>query len=149
MEKHTRPYICSNAACNGADFGDKAGLQRHEKERHGPIKFFCPVASCSRHRRGFPRKWNLDSHIAARHEELGAKGAKSATAVENSQSPNTEMEQPKTADEATNIANGTETLSSKLEQLEIRKKELAESQAAVDADIRAVKRAMLLMTSNL
>lgn len=37
---------------------------------HEASVFFCPVESCNRHTRAFPREYNLGDHIARVHKEL-------------------------------------------------------------------------------
>jgi len=54
-------------------FSSKAVLTRHEKEAHrmhAAHQFFCPVSSCERHNRGFPREYNMGDHIQRVHREL-------------------------------------------------------------------------------
>jgi hypothetical protein len=54
-------------------FSSKAVLTRHEKEAHGlhaAHPFFCPVDSCERRTRGFPREYNMGDHISRVHKEL-------------------------------------------------------------------------------
>jgi len=67
MDRHTRPYTCHITSCRGLDFGDHGGLLRHQREKHGNVKFFCRIAGCTRNRRGFNRKRNLDAHMATLH----------------------------------------------------------------------------------
>lgn len=62
QDKHNRPYTCSHTACNGQTFADKGGLQRHERERHGSETYTCPILSCKRNKKGFPRQNNLIAH---------------------------------------------------------------------------------------
>jgi hypothetical protein len=147
MEKHTRPYSCLNPACNDVNFADKAGLQRHEKEKHGTVKVLCPVSSCPRHKRGFPRKRNLESHIVARHQKV----ERSVNAIfdKNSESPksieNDDNEDFQAFGGVVKASGHMDRLKTKLQELETRKKELVESQAKVDADIQAVQRTMQLV----
>jgi hypothetical protein len=54
-------------------FSSKAVLTRHEKEAHrmhAAHQFFCPVPSCERHNRGFPREYNMGDHIQRVHRDL-------------------------------------------------------------------------------
>lgn len=72
IDKHIRPYICKDLLCKGRDFGDKGGLSRHQKEVHGinnPKIYLCPVRTCKRHQKGFPRKYNLFDHQKRRHPQ--------------------------------------------------------------------------------
>jgi len=69
-DKHTKPYSCTEPLCDRINFGDKAGLQRHERERHGKHgapRYFCQVETCSRHLKGFPRRKNRDVHVRTCH----------------------------------------------------------------------------------
>ena len=60
--KHSKPYICQVPNCKHTRFGDKGGLDRHNREVHGSQTHCCPITSCKRHVRGFPRKYNLFEH---------------------------------------------------------------------------------------
>ena len=60
--KHSKPYICQVPNCKHTRFGDKSGLDRHNREVHGSQTHCCPITSCKRHVRGFPRKYNLFEH---------------------------------------------------------------------------------------
>ncbi|KAH7379645.1 hypothetical protein BKA64DRAFT_229682 [Cadophora sp. MPI-SDFR-AT-0126] len=60
--KHSKPYICQVPNCKHTRFGDKGGLDRHNREVHGSQTYCCPITSCKRHVRGFPRKYNLFEH---------------------------------------------------------------------------------------
>ncbi|KAI9801974.1 MAG: hypothetical protein M1825_003029 [Sarcosagium campestre] len=69
MDRHTRPYKCDRTGCDAPAFGDAGGLFRHQREVHKtrdddrPItEYICPIASCPRNTRGFPRRWNLVEH---------------------------------------------------------------------------------------
>ncbi|KAE9373000.1 hypothetical protein N431DRAFT_337096 [Stipitochalara longipes BDJ] len=61
-DKHNRPYVCTVLGCKHPRFGDKGGLDRHAREVHGNATHYCPIPSCKRHTRGFPRKYNLFEH---------------------------------------------------------------------------------------
>ncbi|PMD16780.1 hypothetical protein NA56DRAFT_302231 [Hyaloscypha hepaticicola] len=159
MDKHTRPYSCQVPQCHGRDFGDKAGLQRHEKEKHGIAKFCCPVLACSRSARGFGRKRNLDLHIASKHrvQVTGAGPMTDRTTNEEASMgfasrENSEMEESGTkivADLGLLVAPpGVESLRATLRELEAKKTELAEGQAKVDAVIDSLKRTMQLVMKN-
>jgi hypothetical protein len=72
VDKHSRPHICKEPQCNNRDFGDKGSLRRHEKEVHlmySPKLYLCPVRSCKRHQKGFPRKYNLFEHQKRCHQQ--------------------------------------------------------------------------------
>lgn len=159
MDKHTRPYSCQDPQCHGRDFGDKAGLQRHEKEKHGIAKFCCPVLACSRSARGFGRKRNLDLHIASKHraQVTGVRPMTDGTTNEgesmtSASRDTTGMEESSTkivADVGLLVApQGIESLRVTLRELEAKKTELAEGQAKVDAVIDSLKRTMQLVLKN-
>jgi hypothetical protein len=159
MDKHTRPYSCQDPQCHGRDFGDKAGLQRHEKEKHGIAKFCCPVLACSHSARGFGRKRNLDLHIASKHQAqvTGVGPMTDGTTNEEAGMGSTSRENTGTEESGTNIVGdvgllvapqGIESLRATLRELEARKTELAEGQAKVDAVINSLKRTMQLVLKN-
>lgn len=69
MDRHDRPYRCQQVGCDAPPFGDIGGLFRHRREVHKmrdgdrPLsEHFCPISTCERHTRGFPRRWNLLEH---------------------------------------------------------------------------------------
>src|ERR1700730_7089371 len=64
QDKHTRPYSCHHASCNGKNFGDKGGFERHKREVHGSKVYKCPVLYC---KRGFKRRYNLVRHQMRAH----------------------------------------------------------------------------------
>lgn len=73
LESTLKTNICRHADCNGMQFSSKAVLTRHEKEAHGmhaASQFFCPVPTCDRHARGFPREYNMGDHITRVHRDL-------------------------------------------------------------------------------
>jgi hypothetical protein len=75
LDQVKRPYICSYANCPGpiTAFARKYDCRRHEREKHGKqraIMLYCPVISCKRHTRGFPRKDHLKLHIRNKHPQL-------------------------------------------------------------------------------
>ncbi|ERF72194.1 hypothetical protein EPUS_02081 [Endocarpon pusillum Z07020] len=65
--KHGKPYICQVPDCKHTRFGDKGGLDRHNREVHGSQTHCCPITSCKRHVRGFARKYNLIEHLKRCH----------------------------------------------------------------------------------
>jgi hypothetical protein len=158
LDKHTRPYSCGK--CSRVNFPDKAGLQRHMKEKHGPLteKFLCHEQTCPRHRRGFSRKRNLESHVRVRHEaptsiETGAGlGANGTSAGDSFVSPGSSHIVEQTVDsQGDNGGLGASTEMErhklKLMELELRQKGLEVCQREVDDDIQAVRRTMGLLFS--
>lgn len=153
MEKHTRPYSCENPQCNGRNFGDKAGLQRHEKEKHRSEKFCCPVGACPRSARGFGRKRNLDLHISRRHRGQMTDGVAVTEGPMNeevgmsSDSLNSVGVGRSITDSVRRLElfvapEGIESLRATLREFEARKTKLAEDHAKVDAVIDSLKKAM-------
>lgn len=82
MDKHTRPYICSEPGCEKIQgFTYSGGLLRHQREvhkQHGGPKAprMCPHRSCNRSTgTGFSRKENLNEHLRRVHRGVGVDGA--------------------------------------------------------------------------
>lgn len=103
------------------------------------------TSACSQHvprqNRGFPRKRNLDTHIAPRHQKSRRTSAV-PTRYPASSEPVDKVSNVNfnTLNPTTQIHGELGTLETELRDLEVRKKALVEDQAAVDADIEAVKR---------
>ncbi|KAH6684224.1 hypothetical protein B0J14DRAFT_572418 [Halenospora varia] len=68
MDKHLRPYKCTDHNCKSKDFGTAGDLKRHRHSAHGTRVHTCPVSSCKRHRHGFTRKDNLTDHMKRIHK---------------------------------------------------------------------------------
>jgi hypothetical protein len=146
MDKHTRPYTCLDASCGGINFGDKAGLLRHEREKHGALKYLCPISTCTRNRRGFARKRNLDAHIKTRHRSTSSNVEGIANSPESIDSQEL-MDEDQTVAEETGVLGDMSGLRTKLHDLETRKRELAACQAKVEEDIQAIKRTIQLVAT--
>ncbi|KAK5944568.1 hypothetical protein PMZ80_003850 [Knufia obscura] len=79
MDKHERPYKCSEPTCEqNPGFTYSGGLLRHMREVHkkgvGPARrpLFCPHANCIRSTgEGFTRRENLEEHLRRRHSYTG------------------------------------------------------------------------------
>ncbi|KAE9365902.1 hypothetical protein N431DRAFT_487789 [Stipitochalara longipes BDJ] len=146
MNKHARPFTCKNPTCNGTNFGDRAGLQRHEREKHQAARYFCQISACPRHSKGFARKTHLDMHMLARHKL----GASNSPAPQNPESPEFDrevetMEGGQIEKENCDMVwSGLDGLSAKLKELEAKRKLLATSQLKVEEDILAVQRTLQL-----
>src|SRR5277367_7016043 len=74
MDKHERPYKCTEAGCEKLQgFTYSGGLLRHQREVHKKnattkATLFCPEPNCNRHSgTGFTRRENLNEHIRRRH----------------------------------------------------------------------------------
>ncbi|KAG4436020.1 hypothetical protein IFR05_008497 [Cadophora sp. M221] len=162
MDKHTRPYTCHNPTCTNVDFGDKAGLRRHERERHGVVKFCCSIPSCRRHVKGFARKRNLDLHVKTCHRVLIGQGGSGETVAEDGISESSKMveeEDEGEGEEEEEMSSGvgserrecsiveSTSLQVKLQELEAEKRELEMRQSRVDEDILALKRVLQIVSS--
>jgi hypothetical protein len=88
---------------------------------------FCPVASCKRQQKGFPRKYNLFEHMKRSHPNFSQKG------------------QDRTQGEEAEIRGTRDGISSgggrMIEELE----RLCAIKAKVDGDIRALERTMSIL----
>ena len=78
MDKHTRPYICTEPGCEKIQgFTYSGGLLRHQREvhkQHGGPKAprMCPHPDCKRSSgTGFSRKENLNEHLRRVHRGVG------------------------------------------------------------------------------
>ncbi len=76
MDKHDRPYRCSDPECAKLPgFTYSGGLLRHEREvhnKHGGPKatLRCPHPDCKRHTgKGFTRRENLNEHVRRVHSD--------------------------------------------------------------------------------
>ncbi|KAH7319354.1 hypothetical protein BKA65DRAFT_100629 [Rhexocercosporidium sp. MPI-PUGE-AT-0058] len=58
----SQTYTCSYMECRNRKFSDQACLSRHLREKHDPEMHYCPITTCNRHRKGFPRRLNLLAH---------------------------------------------------------------------------------------
>jgi len=74
MDKHERPYKCTESGCEKLQgFTYSGGLLRHQREVHKKnattkATLFCPEPNCNRHSgTGFTRRENLNEHIRRRH----------------------------------------------------------------------------------
>ena len=137
QDKHSKPYTCSVPACRHPRFGDKGGLDRHAREVHGSKAYCCPIATCKRHTRGFPRKYNLFEHQKRCHpgQSLGTTTA-AVSGVEGFQQAQ-DGEEGASSPESVDIAKlaGVETrrVHEKLRALLAKRVEL-------DKDIEALRR---------
>ncbi|CZR60415.1 uncharacterized protein PAC_10311 [Phialocephala subalpina] len=152
LDKHTKPYGCLELICNGLGFGTKADLQRHEREKHGKVKFLCPLAACKRNSLGFSRKRNLDLHVQNRRKLGDGRERRDNNSGQDISNINNKVSNSSTTDfsftnpaevqdeNASNI--GTTELKTKLQEREAERKELGLRQARVEAEIQALKMAL-------
>jgi hypothetical protein len=149
MGKHTKPYICTETSCSRPNFSDKAGLRRHESEKHrkhGAVRYYCQLESCPRNREGFARKRNRDSHVKTCRKTSSRQGVIDYSPIGDvedfSKYPESSVgEVEMNDDQVVSGRNGgvgeMDSLRSKLQELETRKRELAVSQARVEEDVQA------------
>jgi hypothetical protein len=142
MDKHTRPFTCKNPICNGTNFGDRAGLQRHEREKHQEAKHFCQISTCPRHKRGFARKNHLELHVAALHRSSASISESSLSSAMTGKLD--KMEEDQTEEKSDEIGGEMRGLKTTLVELKARRKLLAASQLKVEEDIQAVERTLQL-----
>lgn len=64
------PCSCRESSCGYRKFSDKAGLQHHIREVHGPEVHYCQIVSCRRHKKGFGRRSSLICHHYHRHPDV-------------------------------------------------------------------------------
>lgn len=71
MDKHDRPYVCSEPGCEKLrGFTYSGGLLRHQREVHRKKGVHaCPYENCKRHTKPFTRNENLEEHKRRCHNE--------------------------------------------------------------------------------
>jgi hypothetical protein len=155
-DRHIKPYVCEELGCKGNAFGDKASLHRHETEKHGKHsakRYLCPVESCPRARKGFPRKSNRNLHVTTRHHDFSF--ATPGGIMEDggaSESPEQAVDEGLGtqldcgAGEMAAVEN-RRGLEFKLKELEKEKSALDLRRSRVDEDIRALKRSIQLVAA--
>lgn len=155
-DRHIKPYVCDELGCKGNAFGDKASLHRHETEKHGKHsakRYLCPVESCPRARKGFPRKSNRNLHVTTRHNDFSF-----ATPGGITEDGGASESPEQTVDEGlgTQLNCGTGEMAEvenrrglefKLKELEKEKSALDLRRSRVDEDIRALKRSIQLVAA--
>ncbi|KAH7403322.1 hypothetical protein BKA64DRAFT_446990 [Cadophora sp. MPI-SDFR-AT-0126] len=60
---------CNEPPCTNVPFSDQTCLSRHVREKHGSEMYYCPISTCKRYRKGFPRRFNLLAHKRRCHPE--------------------------------------------------------------------------------
>ncbi|MCJ1383249.1 hypothetical protein MMC17_006887 [Xylographa soralifera] len=149
MTKHTRPFQCEVHSCHVRPFGDRAGLLRHTREVHkldgqgkATSKYICPEPSCTRHKKGFARQWNMAQHFRRAHtdgSEVSARQVKSSSPEASEDMNNAGvvggvMETPQQSIEV------CEGLRSKLALLQRERSRVDAVRTRVDAEIMAVQK---------
>jgi hypothetical protein len=158
-DRHINPYVCDELGCKGISFGDKASLHRHETEKHGKHhakRYLCPVESCPRATKGFPRKSNRNLHVTTRHHDFSFTTTGGTT---EDGSASGSPEQTVDEDLDTQFSGGAGGivaiedrsdrigLELKLKELEREKRALDLRRSRVDEDIRALKRSIQLVAA--
>ncbi|KAN0099015.1 hypothetical protein V8E51_014678 [Hyaloscypha variabilis] len=137
QDKHSKPYTCLVLACRHPQFGDKGGLDRHAREVHGSKAYCCPITTCKRHTRGFPRKYNLFEHQKRCHpgQSLGTTTAavSGVEGFQKAQDGEEEASSPESVDIAKLAGVETRRVHEKLRALLAKRVEL-------DKDIEALRR---------
>jgi hypothetical protein len=133
LESTLRTNICRHAGCNGAQFSSKAVLTRHEKETHGMHEasvYKCPVSTCERHARTFPREYNMLDHIQRVHKDIDLapylKKSKRSKKYHGSGNGNTSSRQSISGSTGTSRKLTTSSRSSKPQRMEKRFRECQE-----------------------
>ncbi|KAG4411410.1 hypothetical protein IFR04_015452 [Cadophora malorum] len=62
-------FACNEPPCTNRCFSDQTCLTRHLREKHGSDMYYCPISTCNRHHRGFPRRFNLLAHKRRCHPD--------------------------------------------------------------------------------
>jgi hypothetical protein len=148
--KHNKPYTCNVLGCKHPRFGDKGGLDRHKREVHGDKRHCCPVPSCKRHIKGFPRKYNLFEHQKRCHP---GQSPNSALAVIRTSAARINLEgegmeevqvqdEEASSPEMTITSDLTITGSGKVQE---KLRDLLALRAEIDLDIEALKRALNIL----
>jgi hypothetical protein len=154
--------MCEELGCNKLAFGDKAGLHRHEAEKHGKHnanRYFCPIQSCPRAVKGFLRKKNRDVHVSNRHQTRSAvgsgvfEGPSASPAPEQTESGSDRLSSNDLVEDGPgNVIGDVAWVRVKLMQLEKESgelgeeiKELSDRKARKDEYIQAFKKTMQLV----
>ncbi|KAH6718122.1 hypothetical protein BKA61DRAFT_599055 [Leptodontidium sp. MPI-SDFR-AT-0119] len=139
--KHSKPYICQVPNCKHPRFGDKGGLDRHNREVHGPQTHCCPITSCKRHVRGFPRKYNLFEHQKRCHFSQSPNLAPSSILrQQNHTSDNMKGQQ-----ESYEGGSSSKIVTKVGERVREKLENLYKMQAEIEVDIDALRRSLDLL----
>ena len=139
--KHSKPYICQVSNCRHTRFGNKGGLDRYSREVHGSQTYCCPVTSCKRHVRGFPRKFNLYEHQKRCHSSQSLNLLPPSILGQQVQTSGSMNERNLSYEGGFSpemVVGDSERLREKLEKLHKKRME-------IDVDIDAVKRSLDLL----
>ncbi|RDW77157.1 hypothetical protein BP6252_05210 [Coleophoma cylindrospora] len=138
--RHSKPYVCQVPNCKHTRFGDKGGLDRHSREVHGSQTHCCPVTSCKRHVRGFPRKYNLFEHQKRCHSSPSPNLTSLSIPRQQSYTSDNMKEKQESYESGSSadMATGGGRLREKLENL-------YKIRAEIDLDIETLKRSLNLL----
>ncbi|KAH8682884.1 hypothetical protein BGZ60DRAFT_524229 [Tricladium varicosporioides] len=140
-DKHSKPYTCQVPNCKHTRFGDKGGLDRHNREVHGSQTHCCPITSCKRHIRGFPRKYNLFEHLKRCHPSQSTNVAPPSIFKQQNHSSSSMKGQQESCEGRSSpeiVTGGGGRLREKLENL-------YKVRAEIEVDIEALKRSLDLL----
>jgi len=139
--KHSKPFIYQVLNCKHTRFGDKGGLDRHNREVHGSQTHFCPITSCKPHQRGFPRKYNLFEYQKRYHS------SQSLDLVPPSilRQQNHTSDNMKRQEESYNGESSSETATVGGRRLREKLGNLHKMRAEIDTDIQALERSWAIM----
>ncbi|CZR61531.1 uncharacterized protein PAC_11428 [Phialocephala subalpina] len=143
--EHNTPNIQSQIFnCKHPRFGDKPGLERHEREVHGSEDYRCPLTSCKRHSRGFNRRYNLLDHMRRCHPRAAIPDTNSQ-GVADPRSDGAGNDGEEVSEQET--AMGTEGMGLKSEKQQPREmlKQKRLQRARLDGDIEALERSLAIM----
>ncbi|PVH87166.1 hypothetical protein DL98DRAFT_268277 [Cadophora sp. DSE1049] len=68
-QQDSQSLTCNEPPCTNRSFSDPTCLTRHIREKHGSEMYYCPISTCKRYRKGFPRRFNLLSHKRRCHPD--------------------------------------------------------------------------------
>ncbi|KAF7508332.1 hypothetical protein GJ744_009323 [Endocarpon pusillum] len=142
--KHGKPYICQVPDCKHTRFGDKSGLDRHNREVHGSQTHCCPITSCNRHVRGFARKHNLSEHLKRCHSPESPNLAPPSILRQQNHTGDGMRGQQKSYEGESSLEMITGVGGRFREELE----NLYKKRAEIDVDIEALKRSWALVGEN-
>ncbi|CZR66696.1 uncharacterized protein PAC_16597 [Phialocephala subalpina] len=139
--KHSKPYICQVPNCKHTRFGDKSGLDRHNREVHGSQTHYCPITSCKRHVRGFPRKYNLFEHQKRCHSSQSPNLAPPSILRQQNHTNDSRKGQQ----ESYEGRSSPEMVTGSGRRLREKLENLYKTRAEIEVDIEALKRSLDLL----
>ncbi|KAE8447940.1 hypothetical protein EG329_010012 [Mollisiaceae sp. DMI_Dod_QoI] len=150
-KKHTKPYHCNVLNCKHPQFGDKAGLDRHNREVHSSQSFPCPIVSCKRHTKPFHRRYNVFDHLKRCHPQTNRTRAvllPTPTMVhrQGSKDRSRIVDEPASPESA--ISGEGVEVRTQSQLVRQRLDELRATRAVLDDDIQALERTVEIMENS-